>query len=262
MALRSCGQGTFVDGMRQGFGKCTYSDGSQFEGAWKSNRRNGTGVCRWDRTRRFRPLLVLTAVVLCPRPGTGQSSRTRGSGSQISRMAAVRSSGGATSSRVRTTHVAVVLSCCRGRQACVCTPWVTRTTASGGTACDTARWVAVSACELCVRRRTRVLACIPCGQGTYSTTEGVTHTGEWRNGMRHGWGRESTPDGSVVEGVVRPCRCLTTVVFAQLLTAALHVCDAVVQGRVHWRGCSVWQGRRRQRVGVCSTSSGLVVKKQ
>ena len=43
---RWCLQGAFVDGRREGYGKCEYADGSVYKGAWKGNRRNGVGVCK------------------------------------------------------------------------------------------------------------------------------------------------------------------------------------------------------------------------
>ncbi len=36
-------EGTFKNGMRNGFGTMAYSDGERYSGQWKSNKQSGTG---------------------------------------------------------------------------------------------------------------------------------------------------------------------------------------------------------------------------
>ena len=45
--------GPFVDGKREGFGTCTYPDGTVYEGEWKANTRSGKGKFNWSNGMRF-----------------------------------------------------------------------------------------------------------------------------------------------------------------------------------------------------------------
>ena len=40
-------KGSFVYGMREGFGRCVWSNGEEYEGEWKDNKRNGKGKKNW-----------------------------------------------------------------------------------------------------------------------------------------------------------------------------------------------------------------------
>lgn len=49
--LASCllwtGIGDFVQGEREGIGRCTYVDGGKYEGQWKADKRHGTGTMKY-----------------------------------------------------------------------------------------------------------------------------------------------------------------------------------------------------------------------
>ncbi|XP_021774564.1 phosphatidylinositol 4-phosphate 5-kinase 9-like isoform X2 [Chenopodium quinoa] len=45
-----------------------------------------------------------------------------------------------------------------------------------------------------------LLGNVPEGSGKYSWSDGCVYDGEWRRGMRHGWGKLSFPSGAIYEG--------------------------------------------------------------